>query len=168
AAQSASLPHLDAGGARRHRRRHVSRVRDGQARGHRSPRAQRVSPRRRARRREVLSVLAPRTPALALDCEVVQTRSGAQAMRDKLSGELMHPVGPLIESRRLYVESSHLALRLQQSLGDALVLGLRPENSRAFGLEGKVEQAARELLERGLAESAHVAWELRCGELEVT
>ena len=151
-----------------------------------------------------------RSPAETLDCEVVQTRSGAQAMRDKLSGELMHPVGPLIESQRLYVESSHLALRLQQSLGDALVLwdvglgaasnaaaawrcadqlsgprrllrilsfdrslgalelALRPENNSAFGLAGKVEQAARELLERGLAESAHVAWELRRGELEVT
>jgi queuine tRNA-ribosyltransferase len=59
---------------------------------------------------------------LALDCEVVQTRSGARAMRDKVTGELMHPVGPLIESQRLYVESSRLALRLQQSSGAPLVL----------------------------------------------
>jgi queuine tRNA-ribosyltransferase len=65
----------------------------------------------------------PRTPkALTLDCEVVRTRSGAQAMRDKLSGELMHPVGPLLESQRLYVEASRLALRLQQSTGAPLVL----------------------------------------------
>jgi queuine tRNA-ribosyltransferase len=64
----------------------------------------------------------PRSPALTLDCEVVQTRSGAQAMRDKLSGELMHPVGPLIESERLYVAASRLAVRLQQSAGAPLVL----------------------------------------------
>jgi queuine tRNA-ribosyltransferase len=155
-------------------------------------------------------VAGARSPAATLDCEVVQTRSGAQAMRDKLSGELMHPVGPLIESQRLYVQSSHLALRLQQSLGDALVLwdvglgaasnaaaawrcaeqlsgprrslrilsfdrslaalelALRPENSRAFGLDGNVGQAARELLERGRPRHAHVAWELRLGELDAT
>jgi queuine tRNA-ribosyltransferase len=65
---------------------------------------------------------SPRSPALTLDCEVVQTQSGAQAMRDKLSGELMHPVGPLIESERLYVEASRLAVRLQQSAGAPLVL----------------------------------------------
>ena len=58
---------------------------------------------------------------VSLDPEVVQTRSGAQAMRDKLTGELMHPVGPLVESERLYVEPSRLALRLQGS-GPPLVL----------------------------------------------
>jgi queuine tRNA-ribosyltransferase len=58
---------------------------------------------------------------VTLDPEVVQTRSGAQAMRDKLTGELMHPVGPLVESERLYVEPSQLALRLQGA-GAPLVL----------------------------------------------
>ena len=60
--------------------------------------------------------------AVTLDPEVVQTRSGAQAMRDKLTGELMHPVGPLVESQRLYVEPSRLAARLQEDWGAPLVL----------------------------------------------
>ena len=131
-------------------------------------------------------------------------------MRDKLSGELMHPVGPLIESQRLYVESSQLALRLQQSrdtplvlwdvgLGAAsnaaaawrcveqlsgprrplrilsfdrsliaLALALRPENELSFGLEGSVASAARALLDQGRQRNAHVEWELRLGELDVT
>src|SRR5262245_14251923 len=58
----------------------------------------------------------------ALDCEIVQSWTGARVMRDKLTGELMHPVGPLIESLRLYVEASNLAARLQQRSEDALVL----------------------------------------------
>jgi len=59
---------------------------------------------------------------VTLDCEVVQTRSGAQAMRDKLTGELMHPVGPLVESLRLYVEPSRLGVRLRESSGSVLVV----------------------------------------------
>ncbi len=37
-------------------------------------------------------------------------------MRDKLTGELMHPlVGPLVEAPRLYIEPSRLAERLSQA-----------------------------------------------------
>lgn len=48
-----------------------------------------------------------------LGCEVVVTRSGAPAMRDRATGELMHPVvGPQVEAERLYVTPSRLAARL--------------------------------------------------------
>jgi len=51
---------------------------------------------------------------MSLDPEVVITTKGAKAIRDKLTGELMHPVvGPLIESERLYLGPSRLAHRLQ-------------------------------------------------------
>src|SRR5687768_1555417 len=44
--------------------------------------------------------------------EVVLTRSGALAMLDRRSGEVMHPIGgPLLESERLYVAASELAQR---------------------------------------------------------
>jgi queuine tRNA-ribosyltransferase len=47
-------------------------------------------------------------------CEVVTTRSGARAMRDRRTGELMHPVvGPLVEAEKLYVEASRLRERLE-------------------------------------------------------
>jgi queuine tRNA-ribosyltransferase len=62
-----------------------------------------------------------RPEAALLDCEVVQNRTGASVMRDKLTGELMHPVGPLLEPTRLYVAASNLELRLQQA-GAPLVL----------------------------------------------
>ncbi len=79
---------------------------------------------------------APRSSARTLDCEVVQTRSGAQAMRDKLSGELMHPVGPLLESQRLYVEASRLAMRLHCSSAPLVLwdvgLGAASNASRAW------------------------------------
>lgn len=59
----------------------------------------------------------------ALDCEVVLTRSGAPAMRDRRSGEVMHPlVGPLVEAERLYLTPSRLAARLQQPAERPLVL----------------------------------------------
>lgn len=45
--------------------------------------------------------------------EVVTTRSGARAIRDLATGELMHPtVGPLVEAEELYVAPSRLAHRL--------------------------------------------------------
>ena len=50
-----------------------------------------------------------------LDCEVVTTRTGARAVRDRLTGELMHPVvGPLVEAERLYLGPSSLRARLGQ------------------------------------------------------
>jgi queuine tRNA-ribosyltransferase len=45
--------------------------------------------------------------------EVVVTRGGARAMRDRASGEVMHPVvGPRIEAELLYLGPSRLADRL--------------------------------------------------------
>ena len=56
-------------------------------------------------------------------CEVVTTRSGARAMRDRGTGELMHPVvGPLVEAEKLYVEASRLEARLAEKVPEALVL----------------------------------------------
>ena len=56
-------------------------------------------------------------------CEVVTTRSGARAIRDRETGELMHPVvGPLVEAEKLYVEASRLEARLGEGGPDALVL----------------------------------------------
>ena len=52
----------------------------------------------------------------ALDCEVVETRTGAQAIRDRITGELMHPViGPSIEAQRLYIGPSQLEARLREA-----------------------------------------------------
>ena len=54
-----------------------------------------------------------------MKCEVVLTRSGAPAMRDRASGEVMHPgTGPGVEPQALYVVPSHLEARLRAS-GDA-------------------------------------------------
>jgi len=53
--------------------------------------------------------------------EVVTTRSGARAVRDAGCGEIMHPVGPLAESERLYAAPSRLAERLAEP-GDALTV----------------------------------------------
>jgi queuine tRNA-ribosyltransferase len=61
--------------------------------------------------------------ARATGCEVVTTRSGARAMRDLTTGELMHPiVGPLVEAERLYVAPSRLAERLTKGGPGPLVL----------------------------------------------
>jgi queuine tRNA-ribosyltransferase len=44
-------------------------------------------------------------------------------MRDRGTGELMHPVvGPLVEAERLYVEASRLEARLAEGVPEALVL----------------------------------------------
>lgn len=60
---------------------------------------------------------------MTLDCEVVLTRSGRPAMRDRTTGEVMHPVvGPRIESRELYVEASRLGERLLEASEEPLVL----------------------------------------------
>ena len=59
---------------------------------------------------------------MTLDCEVVITRQGAKAIRDRTTGQLMHPVvGPAIEAQRLYIGPSRLEARLRGE-GDALVL----------------------------------------------
>lgn len=47
--------------------------------------------------------------------ELVTLRNGARAVRDRVSGEVMHPsVGPWAEANRLYVEQPHLANRLRE------------------------------------------------------
>lgn len=64
----------------------------------------------------------PSLPAATLDPEVVITRSGAKAIRDRLTGELMHPVvGPLVEAEHLYVGPSRLRERSREA-GEPLVL----------------------------------------------
>jgi queuine tRNA-ribosyltransferase len=56
-------------------------------------------------------------------CEVVTTRTGALAMRDRASGEIMHPgTGPREEPVELYVTPSRLAARLSGGEGAPLVL----------------------------------------------
>jgi queuine tRNA-ribosyltransferase len=55
--------------------------------------------------------------------EVVTTRSGARAVRDRQTGELMHPVvGPLVEAAQLYVVPSRLGARLKVATPSPLVL----------------------------------------------
>jgi len=56
-------------------------------------------------------------------CEVVVTRGGAQAMLDRGSGEVMHPIGgPLVECERLYITPARLAERLRGADSEPLVL----------------------------------------------
>jgi hypothetical protein len=51
-----------------------------------------------------------------VSCEVVITSSGAPAMRDIASGEVMHPgTGPGVEPLELYVAPSRLAARLAET-----------------------------------------------------
>jgi queuine tRNA-ribosyltransferase len=60
---------------------------------------------------------------VSLDCEVVVTQSGARAMRDRVTGEVMHPVvGPLVEAERLYLSPSRLKSRLSEPGVEPLVL----------------------------------------------
>ncbi len=62
-------------------------------------------------------------PDDALDCEVVTTRAGARAVRDRLTGELMHPVvGPLVEAERLYAIPARLRERLAEQDDRPLVV----------------------------------------------
>jgi queuine tRNA-ribosyltransferase len=56
-----------------------------------------------------------------LDCEVVVTRSGVTAVRDRASGEIMHPMGPALEANEVYVAPSRLEARLREG-GPPLVL----------------------------------------------
>lgn len=46
--------------------------------------------------------------------EVARNRAGALVIRDRISGEVMHPVGPVVEARTLYVEPSRLSQRLER------------------------------------------------------
>jgi tRNA U34 5-methylaminomethyl-2-thiouridine-forming methyltransferase MnmC len=54
-----------------------------------------------------------------VSCEVVITKSGAPAMRDVASGEVMHPgTGPAVEPQELYVTPSRLRERLSEATQD--------------------------------------------------
>lgn len=55
------------------------------------------------------------TRAVGPACEVVTTITGARAMRDCVSGEIMHPgTGPAVEPLELYVAPSRIARRLRK------------------------------------------------------
>ena len=55
--------------------------------------------------------------------EVVATRSGAQAMRSRRYGEVMHPgTGPRVEAEELYITGSQLARRLARGGSAPVVL----------------------------------------------
>jgi queuine tRNA-ribosyltransferase len=89
---------------------------------------------------------------MSLDCDVVITASGAPAMRDRLTGELMHPlVGPLVEAPRLYIEPSRLKERLSRDgSAGALVLldvglGAGSNAILAWRLAQSLPHAARQL-----------------------
>ena len=61
---------------------------------------------------------------MSKDFEVVTTRSGARAMRDCATGELMHPVvGPLVEAETLYEAAGIGLARLKE---DGWIEGLGP------------------------------------------
>jgi queuine tRNA-ribosyltransferase len=58
-----------------------------------------------------------------MSVEVVVTRGGALAIRDRATGEVMHPViGPRVEAEQLYVAPSRLAARLEVAGEGPLVL----------------------------------------------
>lgn len=61
-------------------------------------------------------------PEFANGCEVVTLANGALAIRERASGEVMHPgAGPRVEAETIYVAPSRLAARLREG-GAPLVL----------------------------------------------
>jgi queuine tRNA-ribosyltransferase len=87
----------------------------------------------------------------ALDCEVVTTRGGAQAMLDRKTGEVMHPgVGPVAEANALYVGPSRLRERLESPGTGPLVLldvglGAGSNAAAALTLSAALSEGARAL-----------------------
>lgn len=83
--------------------------------------------------------------------EVVTTRGGARAMRDKATGELMHPiVGPRIEAERLYVTPARLRERLLEAREAPLVvldvgLGAGSNAIAAWRISEALPETARRL-----------------------
>jgi len=84
-------------------------------------------------------------------CVVVTTRDGARAVRDLVTGEVMHPVGgPGGESRELYLEPSRLRQRLSGSGSGAVVvldvgLGAGSNAAAAWRLSEQLPEGARPL-----------------------
>jgi queuine tRNA-ribosyltransferase len=87
----------------------------------------------------------------SLDCEVVVTRSGARAMLDRVTGEVMHPVvGPLVEAERLYLGPSRLRERLLEANAEPLRmldvgLGAGSNAAAAWTLSAQLPATARRL-----------------------
>jgi queuine tRNA-ribosyltransferase len=85
-----------------------------------------------------------------LDVELVTLKSGARAVRDRLTGEVMHSaVGPKIESQELYVLASRLRERLEEG-GAPLVLldvglGAGSNAALAFAVSESLSESARKL-----------------------
>lgn len=78
--------------------------------------------RRRRRHKAVLRVGQGGAADPDNGCEVVTLANGALAIRERASGEVMHPgAGPRVEAETIYVAPSRLAARLREG-GDPLVL----------------------------------------------
>jgi queuine tRNA-ribosyltransferase len=93
--------------------------------------------------------------------EIVTSERGAPALRDRESGEIMHPGGPLHEAHALYLGPARLVERLAQGGSDPLVLldvGLGAGSNASCALaaaEGLHEPARRlELLSLDLSGAA--------------
>ena len=85
-----------------------------------------------------------------LGCEVIVTRTGVRAMLDLETGEVMHPIGPMVEAALMYVEPSRLLQRLQTPGEDALVLfdiglGAASNAITAWRISDALPAAARRL-----------------------
>jgi len=138
---------------------------------------------------------------------IVDTASGARAVKDELLGEVMHPLLGALEADELYVAQSGLfgqltksrvtlfdiglgagsnalaARRVAESLPAELLeegfprldlesferdlspLELALEEPASFGLLGEPGEAARELLERSVHQTARTRWTLHRGEV---
>jgi queuine tRNA-ribosyltransferase len=95
--------------------------------------------------------------------ELVRTRSGALAMRDLTSGEVMHPgVGPLVEAQRLYVEQSRLEKRLREDGRATLVVF---DVGMGAGSNALAARAASECAPAGVARLELVSFERELGAL---
>lgn len=84
-----------------------------------------------------------------MECEVVVTKNGESAIRDRLSGETMHPMGPGLESRIVYLEPSRLEARLREG-GPPLVLldvglGAATNAIGAWRISESLPESARKL-----------------------
>lgn len=49
-----------------------------------------------------------------MDCEVIVTKTGTHAVRDRVTGEVMHPMGPATEAQNVYLGPSRLEARLRE------------------------------------------------------
>lgn len=96
--------------------------------------------------------------AARLDCEVVVTRSGVIAMRDRASGEVMHPMGPAVEAHAVYVSPSGLEARL--SMRDAAGAPGAPGASRGPGANEPESPLVLFDVGLGAGSNAIAAWQV--------